>query len=281
MINNHLDKLQEDLIKQLYAVEEKENSKIRQLLSKLEKKEKEISDKQRNIVNIKQHATDLQLFLSIKQIEEDVSSKDDILNSLVQDENLKNHSLEYKLYTAIQNTISDINSFRDIHIEEKPCEIVLNDRTVFTYYTESLVKVFSNEGLKEFQVKMPCNVYDIAYSSEDNTLAVTSGKSDKRCITIIDVEKKHIKKIISLDSITFGIALRENELIYSGYNKGIRMINLYDESISDIVQDRMPIECYIATVGNKIYHTNHVTNTVTCYDQQGKLQWTFHNESVL
>ncbi|CAG2241891.1 unnamed protein product [Mytilus edulis] len=66
-INNHLDKLQEDLMKQLYAVEEKENSKICQLLSSLEKKEKEIADCQRNIINIKQHATDLQVFLSLKK----------------------------------------------------------------------------------------------------------------------------------------------------------------------------------------------------------------------
>ncbi|CAC5416843.1 unnamed protein product [Mytilus coruscus] len=59
-INNHLDNLQQDLMKQLYTMEEKENSIICQLLSSIEKNEKDIAECQRNITNIKQHATDLQ-----------------------------------------------------------------------------------------------------------------------------------------------------------------------------------------------------------------------------
>ncbi|XP_052065865.1 uncharacterized protein LOC127705577 [Mytilus californianus] len=325
-INNHLNKLQEDLIKQLYAVEEKENSKIRQLLSTLEKTEKEILDNQRNIANIKQHATDLQLFLSIKQIEEDVCIKDEFLNSLVRGEGLKLYGLKYKINTAIQNIISDIKSFGDVHIEAKQCEIVLsrkktkqaqiivptvesssieniklkinktiqhqgkyvfgccllpNGRTVFTYYNEFAVRVFSNEGIQDFEVKIPCYPFDIVYNSEDNTLAVTSGGSREHCIIIIDLKKKQIKKTISLDSNIYGIALKDNRLMYSAEDKGIQMINPYDESISDIVRDKMPSNCYIATFEHQTYQTNSLTNTVNCYDQHGKSQWTFHNESIL
>ncbi|CAC5397264.1 unnamed protein product [Mytilus coruscus] len=58
-INNHLDKLQEDLIKQLYLIEEKEKAKICQLLSSLEKTQREIAECQTKIGNIKTHATDL------------------------------------------------------------------------------------------------------------------------------------------------------------------------------------------------------------------------------
>ncbi|XP_071123419.1 nuclease SbcCD subunit C-like [Mytilus edulis] len=52
-INNHLDKLQEDLINQLDAVEEIENSKICHLLSSLENKERETAEYQTNIMNMK------------------------------------------------------------------------------------------------------------------------------------------------------------------------------------------------------------------------------------
>lgn len=97
------------------------------MLSTLEKNEKEISDNQRNIMHIKQHATDLQLFLSIKRIEEDVSSKDDILNSLKID-GLKTRGLKYKINTAIQNIISDVKSFGDIHAEAKQCDTVLSTK---------------------------------------------------------------------------------------------------------------------------------------------------------
>ncbi|XP_052065671.1 uncharacterized protein LOC127705403 [Mytilus californianus] len=161
------------------------------------------------------------------------------------------------------------------------CCMPPDGRLVFTSYLARTVKVFNNEGVKDFEVKMLCRPFDIVYNSEDNTLAVSSGDSEKRCITIIDPKRKQIQKTISLDSKNYGIALKDNQLMYSGYDKGIRMINLHDESISDEVRDQMPNDCYIATFRDNIYHTNPSSHTVTCYNLQGGIQWTFHNKSVL
>ncbi|CAG2214005.1 unnamed protein product [Mytilus edulis] len=319
-INDHLDKLQEDLMKKLYAEEEKENSKICQLLSSLERKETEIAECQRNILNIKQHATDLQVFLSMKKIEDDVYSKNKFIQSLEEDKIFTKTSLSYKINTSIQNIMSDIRSFGDVRIETKSCDIVItrkkakqaqmmvptvqsrpienitftkqntinaqgnsiygccmftDGRMAFTDYYDSKVIVFNMKGLKDFEVKMPFYPFDLVFISEDNTLAVTSGHSRKKCITIIDLEKKQIKKTISLDSYSYGIALKDNRLIYSAEDKGIRMVNLSDESISDVVRDKMAFENNIATFRDNIYHTNNETNTVTCYNLQGEIQWTF------
>ncbi|CAG2231474.1 unnamed protein product [Mytilus edulis] len=280
-------------MKQLNELKEKKTLKICQLMASLEKKEKEIGECQNSLLNIKKHATDLQMFLSIKQIEED-------------------------------NIISDIRSFGEVRIESNPCDIVLikkkarqaqlmipivqtksienikptihktidtqgsyvygccilpDDRLVFTYYSARQLKVFSNKGSKDFEVEMPSNPFDILYIREDNTLTVST---DTPCtITIINLETKQIMKSIALDSNIYGIALKDNKLIYSGNDKGIRMINLNDESICDIVREKMPSDCYTATFRDNIYHTNNQKNTVTCYNLQGKLQWTFHYESVL
>ncbi|XP_071180385.1 tripartite motif-containing protein 2-like [Mytilus edulis] len=319
MINHHLDKLQEDFLKQLFEVEEKDNSKICQLVSSLEIKEKEIAEYQRNVSNIKQHASDLQLFLSMKQIEKDVNSKDKFLHSLVANEGQL--SLTFKINASIKNIMSDTKSFGEVHIEAKPYDIVLiekkaqqaqtmiqtrsienlkltlhetintqgeymfgccmllDGRMAFTLLLKQTVNVFSDKGLQDFEVKLPIFPCDIVYIGEDNTLAVTSESS--KCITIIDVERKQIKKTISLDSDSYGIALKDNRLIYYVGNKGIRMINLNDESISDIVRDKMLAGGSIATFKDKLYHTNTGKNTVTCYNLQGQLQWKFQNEGVL
>ncbi|XP_052065981.1 uncharacterized protein LOC127705677 [Mytilus californianus] len=325
-ISNYLDKLQEDFMKQLYVLEEKENSRIGQLLSLFKKKEKEVEECQKNIINIKQHATNLQMFLSVKQIEEDVSSKDKFLHSLFEGEDLNQHFLEFEINGVFQKIMFDIKSFGEVHIEEKPADIVLSrkkakeaqiivpivqsrsienikmkinkkinlqgkwiygccmlpdGRLVFTYNREGKVRVFNNQGSKEFEMKIPCGVFDIVYISNDNTLVVSSGESDKECLTIIDLERKEIKKTISLSSDNYGIVLKDNQLIYSAYNKGIRMINLYDESLSDIVREKMASEGYTATFKDNIYHTNRLNHTVTCYTLQGEIQWTFKNEIVL
>ncbi|VDI09691.1 Hypothetical predicted protein [Mytilus galloprovincialis] len=325
-INNHLDKLQEDLMKKLNAIEETQNSKICQLLSSLGEREKEITKYQENFASIKQHASELQIFLSLKQIEKDIDIEDKFLQSIVKGEELKQCHLEYKTNMAIQDIMSNNKIFGEVQIENKPCDIVLSrrktkqaqimvptvqtrsivniklkknktiatqgqhifgcclipdGRMAFTYYYDHTVRVFSDTGLKDFQVNMPCKVDDILYISKDDTLAVTSGGSRQHCIFIINVGKKQITRTILQDSEIDGIALRENELIYSGQSKGIQMINLSDESITQIVKDKMPGFCYIATFRNQIYHTNPETYAVTCYDQQGKPQWTFKNESLL
>ncbi|CAC5406933.1 unnamed protein product [Mytilus coruscus] len=161
------------------------------------------------------------------------------------------------------------------------CCMLPDGRMAFTFCYDQTVKVFSDNKLKDFGVKLPADAFDLVYISKDNTLAVTSGLSFNQCITIIDLERKEIKKTISLDLFNYGIAQKDNRLIYSDNDKGIRMINLYDESTSDIVRQKMPRYCYIATFRDKIYHTNTETNNVTCYNLQGQLQWRFQNESVL
>ncbi|CAG2195122.1 unnamed protein product [Mytilus edulis] len=254
-INNHLDKLQEDLIKQLNAIDITKNTKICQLLSSLEQREKEITKYKENFASIKQHASELQIFLSLKQIEEDIEIEDKFLQSIVNGGELKQCHLEYRTNIAIQDILSNIKSFGEVQIESKPCDIVLirkknkqaqimvptvqtrsfgniklkknktiatqgtyifgcclipDGRMAFTYFIDHAVRVFSDTGLKDFEVKMPCFVQDILYISKDNTLAVSSGGSSYHCITIINVERKQITKTISFDSEVNGIALSEN-----------------------------------------------------------------------
>ena len=75
-INNHLDKLQENLMKELTEEETKITRKTRELLSSLDEKEKELTAYQTNVINIKQYASDLQTFLAMKQIESGIDTHD-------------------------------------------------------------------------------------------------------------------------------------------------------------------------------------------------------------
>ncbi|CAG2214578.1 unnamed protein product [Mytilus edulis] len=154
------------------------------------------------------------------------------------------YNIKFTIHKTIDNLVQYIYG----------CCMLSDCRMAFTFYFKQTVKVFSDKGLQDFEVKLPNRTFAIVYISKDNTLAVTTGTS--KCIIIIDVERKQIKKIISIDSCIFGIALKDNRLIFSGGNKGIRMINLNDESTSDIVRDKNLTGCYIATFKDKLYHTN-------------------------
>ncbi|CAC5363555.1 unnamed protein product [Mytilus coruscus] len=81
-VNHHLDKLQDDLITELLRVEQKEKNKIEKLLTSLKMKEKEITGVQENIASIKQHASELQTFLTMKDIEKDIADEDKFIQSI-------------------------------------------------------------------------------------------------------------------------------------------------------------------------------------------------------
>ncbi|CAC5388364.1 unnamed protein product [Mytilus coruscus] len=300
---------------------------ISELLSVLKENEGEITEFRTNIENIKEHATDLQTFISMKELEKKVLCKDEFLQSVINSENFKDRELSYNVNAAMQDLANHIKNFGEVKIETRPCNVLLTRRKnqqaqimlpdissklveninlklhktintiggyirgccmlpdgkmAFSFYFDIAVRVFNLNGTKDFKLVTPTFPFDIAYISHDNTLAVTSGDSETKCITIIDIQSKKIKKTIPVDSNYFGIGVTsDGKFICSAAGKGIHLINPNNKSTIDIVREEIPGLCYVAIFCDKIYHTNNQSNSVTCSDLQGTVRWKFKNESIL
>ncbi|CAG2239682.1 unnamed protein product [Mytilus edulis] len=323
-INNHLDEIQNDILEKLNAVEEEENTKIVTLLLLLKEKENEISECQKSMGEMKKNAKDLKSYLLMKYFENEVSSKGEFLQSMIDTENIQERNLSYKAHAAIQSLVIDINNFGAITVETKPSNVVIkrrnfkeeqllvpslstvhtielnltktidstgdntwgcctfpDGRLAFPDYYSKTIRVFNTDGSFSFDVKTATCACDIAYISEDNTLAVSSGGSDTPSISLIDIQNKQMKETIPVGSYCYGIAIKDNELICSAADDGIQVIDMFNNSTSDIVSEQIPSGGYVATFGHKVYHTNNETNCVTCLDLHGIDQWAFQNENVL
>ena len=88
-INNHLDKLQGDLMNKLTEAVTIVTRQTSELMVSLDEKQKELNEYKTNMVNIKQYASDLQTFLALKQIGSDVEAQDTCLHGLVNTDSLK------------------------------------------------------------------------------------------------------------------------------------------------------------------------------------------------
>jgi hypothetical protein len=122
-MNNHLDKLQEKLTRELMQVEVKTNNGIQELLTTLQRKEEEIYQSQVNIENIKKYASELQAFLSLKQIQGISMKNENYIQSLVEDGNLKQIELSFNAADQILNLLNNVNSFGKIIIERKSSDV--------------------------------------------------------------------------------------------------------------------------------------------------------------
>ncbi|XP_052064799.1 uncharacterized protein LOC127704703 [Mytilus californianus] len=118
-ICNHLDNMKNDIIKELYEVEKQENKEICQLIKMLEEKENNTVESLRKIESIRQHASDLQAFLAMKQLEKDVFLKDEFLQSRSDKDIVKQYSLIYKPNDTLKTFASDVKAFGQVLIETK------------------------------------------------------------------------------------------------------------------------------------------------------------------
>ena len=122
-INNHLDKLQEDLMKELTNGETNITEKTRELLASLDEKEKELTEYQTNILNIKQYASDLHTFLAMKQLESEIEIHGVTLQALVNSDSLRETTLSCRIDKRLKNIITSIEKFGEVVVESNPCEV--------------------------------------------------------------------------------------------------------------------------------------------------------------
>ena len=164
------------------------------------------------------------------------------------------------------------------------CTLLPDSRMVLSCYNTNIVSFINKEGVEFFQVgkdKTGCCTYDTVYIKDNNSIAVSSGRGDDRCISIIDLESQKVMKTISMDTFINGMAVRGRTIYYSASNKGLKMLNLSDKSVSHIINSKMPRVYYVATFGDKLYYTDCHTDTVTCCDLHGTTQWQFKDDRTL
>jgi len=127
--------------------------------------------------------------------------------------------------------------------------------------------------------------YDTVYIKDTNSIGVSSGWGDNRRIAIIDIESKKVMTTISMDTDIIGMAVRGRTIYYSAFDKGLKMLNLSDKSVSDIINSNKSNVYHVATSGDKLYYTDYntcrYTDTVRCCDLHGTTQWEFKDERVL
>jgi len=164
------------------------------------------------------------------------------------------------------------------------CSLIPEGRMVFSDCDTDTVRFFNNDGVELFQIgkdKTGFSTYDTVYIKDSNSVAVLSGWGDNRCIAIIDIDSQEVMTTISMDTEVDGMAVRGRTIYFCAWSKGLKMLNLSDNSVSDVINSKMFYVYYVATSGEKLYYTNYDTDTVTCCDLHGTTQWKFNNKRVI
>ncbi|XP_063448323.1 E3 ubiquitin-protein ligase TRIM47-like [Mytilus trossulus] len=127
-INNHLDKLQESLLKELFAAEKNESTKIENIISSIQENERKILESQTTLGKIKQHASDLQTFLALKHIQQDVTNNEQFLESLIKEKKINNVSMSWKIEKSVEILSTTIKKIGTIQLDTRSADATLTVR---------------------------------------------------------------------------------------------------------------------------------------------------------
>jgi DNA-binding beta-propeller fold protein YncE len=97
---------------------------------------------------------------------------------------------------------------------------------------------------------------------------------------MINIESQQVMSTISMYAYIYGMAVRGRTIYYGTCGHGLKMLNLSDENVTNIINSDMSGVCYVATYGDNLYYTDCITHTVTCCDLHGTTQWKFIDTHV-
>jgi hypothetical protein len=124
-INGYLDKLEKELITKLQEAGDSAKGQIIEFVATLAENEKEILECQDNLQNIKAHATDLQTFLGLKQIEHEITKNEQFVQSLIDHQKVSKTTLHCKIHQTLQTLTTDVHCFGEVTTSITPCDITL------------------------------------------------------------------------------------------------------------------------------------------------------------
>ncbi|CAC5395551.1 unnamed protein product [Mytilus coruscus] len=124
-INEHLDGLEQLILQDIYAAEEKVKTQIEDLLGKLAEHSEKLNILQTNMSAIKEYASDLQAFLGSKLVETEIKKHELFMQSLFEDSSLQKIDLNCKIEDKLSDILSSVTSFGSISVESSSPLVVL------------------------------------------------------------------------------------------------------------------------------------------------------------
>jgi hypothetical protein len=173
---------------------------------------------------------------------------------------------------------SNINIPKEISNRSRGYVICPNGKMLFTDSSKQKRVILNNDGTLD--KKITCSPYfsrDVTLI-DDSTVAVSTAGD----IHIINIDTKRTERVIKTTSRCYGIAYHKGTLLWCAELSGLNKIGLSNDIITTLFEDvKLPDQSFLTTFGDKIFQTNLVNNSVTCYTINGEKLWQFNDASVL
>ncbi|XP_071149491.1 protein wech-like [Mytilus edulis] len=320
-IDDFLDKLEQKVLDDLETKQSKLKSKMNTLLQQLKTQSNQMSQLQREFSKMTQYATELQMYVGLREIEKTTSEAAKYLDDLKSGGQLDEVNLELTISSKLQSILKDVKSFGDININTSPFTLQLQagrkDQAQYLVHTTPTIEQIKPSFLR--QLTIPQDRKNIAICActilPDGKYLIFDGNYYRLLLFSNDgMFKREVVKFTGGSSDTcfvrtntVAVALKKQQiaLVDVEKNKIFKSINI-SHSCDTVASDGQMLvvsswekstivnlndESHtilegvmagkIALFKGNIYCTNDSENKVCCYKSTGEPLWTFQHHDIV
>lgn len=313
-INDHLDKLEKNIVDELSREICKLGNEMETFLTILDEKRKHLKDLKTNSVNLQRYGTDLQTFHGIGILEKELEEHKQYIQCLDYDVRMHNVNIDVtfdQLYVTLPQKLSsigklqfrtkpnesvlyqtkargvdDIKVKRETYIKIKSdknriitgCAILPGSKMVFVDYQNHLLIVHSMDGTHDRSIKLTGQPSDVAVI-KDNQIAVTLWSESR--VAIFDLDAGLEIRQINVNGKCYGIDFVNNRIIVSMDKSNL--LQMYDTNGKLLQQVYMPTKDFAYVVQNDqlLFCSEENQNDIKCFTPSGDVIWRFRHNSML
>ncbi|XP_052106460.1 uncharacterized protein LOC127738990 isoform X1 [Mytilus californianus] len=124
-IDDYLNKIEKDILDDLESKQSNIKSEINTLLQQLTQRANEISQLESEFSKMTQYATELQMYVGLREIEKATSQAAKYIEDLISGNEFEEINLNLNISSELESILKDVKSFGDIYINTRPCTLEL------------------------------------------------------------------------------------------------------------------------------------------------------------
>ncbi|CAC5425051.1 unnamed protein product [Mytilus coruscus] len=272
-IDTHLNQIQKKLVDELQEVEETERRNVSQLLKTLEEKENNFKKFQNSIANIKHHASDLQTFMSIKQIEQDLANEEEFTQSCLVGDKVNTRVITSNIDESFEIIKKHVQTFGEIAVVLNPNIAALRERK--NKQAQIIIPKIQTKTIENITARLQDTIKTTSKGVKGCCILPNSGMAftccDRGMLILIKADGSKDFEIPVPDAYDVANGTTDNTVIVSSsFSKsGISIVDIQDRKIRKFIPVKS--QCY-----GLVERDGHV---IFCSEFEMKIL-NLHNETV-
>ncbi|CAG2232742.1 unnamed protein product [Mytilus edulis] len=240
-VYDFLNKLEQEILDDLETKQSQLQSKMKSILQQLKSEANHISKLQIEFSKMTQYATELQMYVGLREIEKTTSQAAKYIEDLKSGGSLDEVNLELTISSELQSILKDVKSFGDIHINTSPFNLQVkagrNDQAQYlvpTIHTIEQIKpsLLRQLTIPQYSKSISIHACSILPDGKYLFLNCSSGLSN---MLLFSNDGMFMREVEEFSVISYDICFVSNDTVAValGYQNQIALVDVEKNHIFD------------------------------------------------